>query len=125
MSHEPYPTASREEDKYFHRKEVERRMERARKREARRDDEERKHLRELHHDHCPECGAGLERLTVQEGEVRQCPVCRGVWMDEELFGHLTHPEQEKVGYLTRIFRQLILEWTLGDLPDETAPGKGR
>ena len=115
LPHEPFRPGSRNEDEYFTRLEIERRMERARKRQAELARAERDRLRELHHDHCPECGAPLERVTVQEGEVRQCATCRGVFMEEEMFSRLTHPQSEERGYLANLFSGLLLDFTLGDV----------
>ena len=127
LPHEPFRPGSKAEDHYFARQEIERRMERARQRQARLAEKERERLRELHHDRCPECGAELERVTVQEGEVRQCATCLGVFMEHELFTRLTHPESEERGYLANLFSGLLLDFTLGRVPESTprrTEGKG-
>jgi hypothetical protein len=116
LPHEGFRPGSRAEDEYFARQEIERRMARARERQAELAREERERLRELHHDRCPECGAELERVTVQEGEVRQCATCLGVFMEHELFARLTHPESEERGYLANLLSGLLLDFTLGDVP---------
>lgn len=115
LPHEPFRPGSRNEDEYFARLEIERRMELARQRRSRREREEQERRRRLHHDHCPECGGALEHARVREGEVRQCAACRGVWMDSDLFARLTHPAGEDRGYLANLLSGLLLDHTLGRL----------
>lgn len=114
LPHQPWSKPSRSESEYFHREDFRKRMEAARQREAEREHEERRRWLEAHQGHCPRCGSGLERITLEAGSVDQCPSCLGVWLDHGLFDRLTHP-QEKNAYLTGIFRGYLLQWTTGEL----------
>ncbi|MGD2067676.1 MAG: zf-TFIIB domain-containing protein [Gemmatimonadota bacterium] len=118
LPHQPFRPGGRNEDAYFAREEVERRMQRARERQAALDQEEKERLRTLHHDRCPECGSPLERVRMAEGEVRQCATCLGVFMEHDLFARLTHPESEERGYLANLLSGLLLDFTLGSVPHE-------
>lgn len=122
LPHAPFPAPSRNENMYALRLEIQERMARTRRLQQERKEEERVRLRELHHDHCPECGSELSRLEVGEGTVRQCPSCRGVFMEQAMFARLTHPESEEAGYLTQLFRDFLLEWTTGSIPKARPPG---
>jgi len=121
LPHEPFPKPSRNEDEYFHRLEIEQRMARARQREEERARAERARLKALHEGHCPGCGAELQEVRARDGIVHQCPVCRGVWMDQAMFDRLTH--QEEASYLGGIFRGLLLDYTLGEIPTREPPAK--
>jgi MoaA/NifB/PqqE/SkfB family radical SAM enzyme len=113
LSHQGWDKPSRNEREYFHREEFRHRMDAARDRETERADDERNRWLEEHGGHCPRCAGRLEALRTPEGTVEQCPNCLGVWMDHELFDHLTHPERERDDYLTGIFREVILQYTTG------------
>lgn len=123
LPHQGWSKPSRNEEEYFHREEFRIRMEAARKREARRQAVERQKLLELHEDHCPKCGGELEVIKVPEGQADQCPNCLGVWLDHETFDRLTHPdekEREENEFLTRIFREQLLQFTTGKVRDLTS-----
>ncbi len=68
---------------------------------------------ELHRDCCPKCGSALQHIRVKEGEADQCPSCLGVWLGYDMFAALTHPAG---GYLQDIFRTLVLEYSMGEIP---------
>jgi len=115
LPHQAFPTPSRNEDMYALRTEIHERMIRARRLQKEREKAERAVLKRIHHNHCAECGSELERVQFREGAVRQCPTCRGVFMDEGMFARLTHPESEERSYLTGLFRGFLLDWTTGTI----------
>src|SRR3990167_1719019 len=94
LPHQPWSKPSRNEQEYFRREEFQHRMAAARHREAVREQEERQRWIVAHQGHCPKC--------------------LGVWLDHEMFDRLTHPTQ-KNAYLTGILREVLLEWTTGDV----------
>lgn len=110
LPHEPWRKPSRNEEEYFRRRELEARLKRAWEREMAREAEERRRFREFHQDRCPSCAERLEVIRIRESEARQCPECRGVWLDRELFDTLTHRERSP---LAELFRSQILEYSLG------------
>lgn len=114
LPHQPWPKPSRNEDRYFIQEEFRKRMAAAREREARREAEERRRWLEAHRDHCPKCGSRLEEVRTPEGSADQCPQCLGVWLDHATFDRLTHAE-EKNTYLTGIFREMLLQYTTGEV----------
>jgi Zn-finger nucleic acid-binding protein len=114
LPHQPWSKPSRNEQEYFHRAEFRSRMSMAREREAAREAEERRKWLDAHGGHCPKCGGVLEEIRGPEGKADQCPNCLGVWLDHQAFERLTHPE-EKDSYLGGILREVILEWTTGDV----------
>lgn len=121
LPHAPLRKPSKNEEEYFHRRDFEARRARARERERRRDAEEADELRARHEGRCPRCGVPLERLRVREIRADQCPVCHGVWLDEEHFEALTH---RRTGPLADLFRDALLQHSLGGIErarDEAAP----
>lgn len=114
LPHQPWSKPSRNEDEYFQRETFRARMEAARRREAEREAKERQRWLDEHQGHCPKCGGKLEPLEFQDVTAEQCPHCLGVWMAHEDFDHLTHP-REKNETTTRIFREILLQWTTGEV----------
>lgn len=122
LPHSAWSKPSRNEEEYFHMREFGQRMEKARRREASRAQDERRRLLELHQGHCPRCGAGLEGIRLAQGGAQQCPNCLGVWMDHETFDRLTHPV-EKDDYLTGMLREVLLQFATRGLSSK--PYKAR
>jgi len=114
LPHQPWSKPSRNEQEYFRREEFQKRMAAARSREAAREQEERQRLLDTHAGRCPRCGGRLEEIRTAEGAAEQCPNCLGVWLDHEMFNRLTHPSEQNT-YLTGILREVILQWTTGDV----------
>ena len=121
LPHQPWSKPSRNEQAYFQQEEFQQRMAAARRREAKREMEERQRWLEAHEGHCPKCGGVLEEVRTAEGKADQCPNCLGVWLDHEMFDRLTHPT-EKNTYLTGILREVLLEWTTGDVRSKNPGG---
>jgi Zn-finger nucleic acid-binding protein len=115
LPHRPWSKPSRNEEEYFRREaEFRRRMEAARRRESRVEDTEREELRSRHRGRCPKCGARMEAMELPEGRAEQCPSCLGVWMPNELFDRLTHPDQDQGSdFLTELLRGQFLQYTTG------------
>lgn len=115
LPHPPWSKPSRNEEEYFHREEFKSRMALARQRDARRVEEERRRWVEAHGNHCPKCGGRLEEIEFREARADQCPGCFGVWLDQQTFDRLTHPDKKKGDYLTGILREVLLQYTTGSL----------
>lgn len=114
LPHQSWSKPSRNEAEYFKREEFRKRMEAARRREEERAEADRERWLEEHGNNCPKCGSELQPLTTRSEQGDQCPSCLGVWLDREVFDHLTHPEQRS-DYLTGIFRDVFLQYTTGRL----------
>lgn len=114
LPHRPWSKPSRNEEEYFHRAEFQKRMTKAREREARREAEQRTRWLEEHRDRCPKCYGRLIPVRVAGGSADQCSNCLGVWLDHETFNRLTHPE-ERDDYLTGILRDVLLQFTTGEV----------
>jgi len=124
LPHQPWSKPSRNEDEYFRREEFRKRMQAARHREAQRELEERQRWLDEHRGHCPKCGGKLEPLDMTDASAEQCPNCLGVWLEHEDFDRLTHPH-EKNEITTRIFRDILLQWTTGEVKAEVPKWKPR
>ena len=74
------PSANEEE--YFAKLEIQRRLQAQAQKTQALAESEKKQLKELHHMHCPKCGAKLEEAVLERVTVDICPGCHGVWMDE-------------------------------------------
>jgi hypothetical protein len=72
---------STSEEEYFHKRDQELIAKRRAEAEAKRREEERQSQRELHHMHCPKCGARLVEERYHEVAVDRCTECRGIWFD--------------------------------------------
>ena len=114
LPHQSWNKPSRNEKEYFQREEFRLRMKAARRREAERKEAERARWIQEHGNHCPKCGGELQPITTRSEHGDQCAHCMGVWLDRETFDRLTHPDEPNP-YLTGIFRDLLLQWTTGDL----------
>jgi len=126
LPHQPWSKPSRNEREYFQRQAFHQRMAVARRREQVRDASERDRVLERLRDHCPKCGAPLERIRVADGQADQCPNCLGVWLDHETFDRMTQPEPES-NYLTETLREVLLQYSTGKIPVKRhePPGHGR
>ena len=119
IPHQAWEKPSRNEDAWFRRQELERRLARLRERRRARREARRRELRSRVRGHCPECGSRLRHIRVREGEADQCVGCQGVFMDRALFETLTHPEDS---HLTRVLRSVVLQYSLGRLnPQHRTP----
>lgn len=106
---------SKNEEEYFHREEFRQRMEAARRRERERSAAEREAWLAEHRNRCPKCGGELQPITTKSEHGDQCSNCYGVWLDAETFDRLTHPHEPNP-YLTNVFREILLQWTTGEVP---------
>jgi hypothetical protein len=90
---------SENEEEYFARLEIKRRLEVEAKRAHAQAEEEKKRLKELHFMHCPKCGTRLSEESLEKVTVDVCPVCHGIWLDD---GELTKVIESKKGALAAI-----------------------
>jgi len=72
---------SEQEEEYFARQEIQRRLKAEAEKTLKMDEEEKKRLRELHYLHCPKCGSTLEQAVIKEVTVDLCPGCHGIFLD--------------------------------------------
>jgi len=94
---------SEQEDEYFARLEISKRLEAQARQAAAMADEEKKRLKELHYLHCPKCGNHLESTVMDDVTVDICPACHGVWLDD---GELAKLTAAKSGVLQSLRRLL-------------------
>ena len=90
---------SENEEEYFARLEIKRRLEVEAKRAHAQAEDEKKRLKELHFMHCPKCGTRLSEESLEKVTVDVCPVCHGIWLDD---GELTKVIERKKGVLGAI-----------------------
>lgn len=112
LPHAPWQKPSRNEEEYFHRLEFAARRRKARRREEERAREEQEREKELHRGRCPGCGGELEDIRLRGVRADQCPVCGGVWLENDTFETLTRSEEPSP--LTALFRDVLLENSLGE-----------
>ena len=72
---------SEQEEEYFARQEIQRRLKAEAEKTLHLAEEEKKRLRELHYLHCPKCGTTLEEAVIKEVAVDLCPGCHGIFLD--------------------------------------------
>jgi hypothetical protein len=72
---------SEQEEEYFARLEIQRRLKAEAEKTLKLEEEEKKRLRELHYLHCPKCGTTLEEATIKGVTVDLCPACHGIFLD--------------------------------------------
>ena len=72
---------SEQEEEYFAKQEIQRRLKAEAEKTLRMAEEEKKKLRELHYLHCPKCGTTLEEVVIKEVTVDLCPGCQGIFLD--------------------------------------------
>lgn len=94
---------SRNEEDYFHQKDMELIKElRARRVAARKDSERRSHFMK-----CPKCGFDLKAVRTHHVEVDVCPNCGGMWLDPGELDVLRKVKEYRFGSLfAEIFRSL-------------------
>jgi len=90
---------SENEEEYFARLEIKRRLEVEAQRAHAQAEEEKKRLKELHFMHCPKCGTKLAEESLEKVTVDVCPVCHGIWLDD---GELTKVIESKKSVLAAI-----------------------
>jgi predicted Zn-ribbon and HTH transcriptional regulator len=73
------PSSSEEE--HFAKLEAERLAKRREQAAAERAAQEKEERKQLHHMHCPKCGATLVEERYHGVQVDRCPECRGLWFD--------------------------------------------
>ena len=79
---------SENEEEYFARLEMERRLENQAKQARAVAEDERKRLKELHFMHCPKCGTRLSEESLESVAVEVCSNCHGLWLDEGELGKI-------------------------------------
>lgn len=95
---------SKQEQEYFAKLEIQKRLQEQAKRAQALAEEEKKSLRELHYMHCPKCGTPLQEELLQEIAVDICPVCHGVWLDQGELAKLTEDTKGIFGFLRGILQ---------------------
>jgi hypothetical protein len=76
----PVKPTEREEE-YFARRELERLREIEEEKHKKLAQEQKKHLRDLHHMRCPKCGMELIEIDYKGITIDRCSECDGVWLD--------------------------------------------
>ena len=76
------------EEEYFKRLEMQRRLEHQAKQARAVADEERRRLKDLHFMHCPKCGTRLAEESLEGVAVDVCPSCQGLWLDNGELGKI-------------------------------------
>ncbi|HEY7680094.1 MAG TPA: zf-TFIIB domain-containing protein [Terriglobia bacterium] len=94
---------SEQEDEYFAKLEIRKRLEQQEQQARLMAAEEKKRLKELHYLHCPKCGAKLYEEAMGGVTVDICPACHGVWLDD---GELAKLTEAKTGVLSSLRRLL-------------------
>lgn len=112
LHREPFRKPSRNEEEYFHHQVFLARKIAARQRASERAEEERLRLKELHWNRCPRCGERLEAFRTRRVQADQCPVCGGVWLEQEVFNSLTHKRGQN---LAALFRYVLADQTMGEM----------
>lgn len=87
---------SEQEEEYFAKLEIQRRLQAEAKKAQSLAEEEKKRLRELHYLHCPKCGTKLQEAVMTEVTVDICPACHGVWLDAGEIEKLTEGPKKGV-----------------------------
>ena len=95
----------KEEEEYFLRQELERKMKRMKEQRAKLDAEEKQKLKELHDMRCPKCGARLAEISYKDMLIDKCINCQGVWLDvDELDRVITKEEDSFLSNMLKIFK---------------------
>jgi uncharacterized protein with PIN domain len=90
---------SQQENEYFARLEMHKRLDAQVKLAAARAVEEKQRLKDLHFMHCPKCGSELHAETLDSIAVEICPSCRGIYLDE---GELAKLIERPKGLLSKV-----------------------
>ncbi|MBI3894392.1 MAG: zf-TFIIB domain-containing protein [Acidobacteria bacterium] len=94
---------SEQEEEYFAKLEIQKRLQEQEKRAQALAEDEKKRLRELHYMHCPKCGTPLQEEVLHDIAVDICPACHGVWLDDGELGKLTEGGKNIFSFLRGIF----------------------
>ncbi len=94
---------SEQEEEYFAKLEIKRRLQEQEKKADAMAAEEKKRLKELHFMHCPKCGTGLDEEVLEGIRVDICPACRGVWLDDGELDQLTEKSKSVFASLRSMF----------------------
>ena len=97
-------TKIKEEETYFIKQELERKMKRLKEQRAKLDAEEKQKLKELHHMRCPKCGARLAEISYKDILIDKCINCQGVWFDVGELEQVTKDEDSFVHSMLKIFK---------------------
>lgn len=73
---------SHSEEEYFAREEVEKKRRHAVEHAKHLGDEERAHLKKLHHNHCPHCGMEMHQLVFRGVVADKCFGCNGIFLND-------------------------------------------
>jgi len=79
---------SENEEEYFARMEIQRRLLQQSKQAQAVAEEEKTRLKELHFMHCPKCGTRLAEESLESVAVDVCPSCQGLWLDQGELGKI-------------------------------------
>ena len=94
---------SEQEEEYFAKLEIQRRLQEQAKRAQALAEEEKKRLKELHFMHCPKCGTPLQEELLEGVAVDICPGCHGVWLDDGELAKLTEGGKSLFSFLRGVF----------------------
>ena len=94
---------SEQEEEYFAKLEIQRRLQEQAKRAKALAEEEKKRLKELHYMHCPKCGTPLQEELLAGTTVDICPGCHGVWLDDGELAKLTEDTKGLFSFLRGVF----------------------
>lgn len=94
---------SENEEEYFARMELERRKKWEAEQAAKRSEEEKDRLKQLHWMKCPKCGSDLHTIQLKGLDVDRCPNCNGTWFDAGEMEQLLEGEHGVLGRLRRVF----------------------
>jgi len=92
---------STQEEEYFARQEFEKRKKAEEEKQKKLAAEEKKHLKNLHHMHCPKCGMKLVEIDFKSIKIDKCSHCSGSWFDA---GEIESLLEEDKSVLAKIFR---------------------
>jgi len=93
------------EEQFFLEQELKRQLANARAEQETMAAQEKRHLKDLHHMHCPKCGQKLLVEHYGATEVDVCPSCRGLWLDAHELETLVAAGQ-KAGPLSKFLKVL-------------------
>ena len=94
---------SEQEDEYFARLEIKKRLEQQARRAQELAEAEKKRLKELHYMHCPKCGTSLSEENLEGVAVDVCPACHGIWLDDGELSKLTEGGKSLFGKIRGLF----------------------
>lgn len=92
------------EDVYFAREELEKKIKRLEKEKKHLIDAEKKQRRDLHFMHCPKCGSDLVEIKFREVAIDKCTGCHGVWLDAGELEQVTTEEDSFLSSMLKVFK---------------------